>query len=356
MATYLVTGGAGFIGSALVRQLIAETGDSVVTLDRLTYAGDLERLAAVRGNPQHHFVQADICDARAVREVLATHRPAAVFHLAAESHVDRSIDAPADFIQSNIVGTFTLLEAALGYWRDLPAESREAFRFIHVSTDEVFGSLGAAGRFTPATRYDPSSPYAASKAAADHLARAWHRTWGLPVIVTNSGNSFGPFQYPEKLIPLAITKALAGQPVPVYGRGDNIRDWLFVGDHVRALRRIAQAGTVGATYLVSAGNERRNIDVVRQLCAVLDELHPAANGSYERLITFVADRPGHDFRYAGDAALLRDTLGWVPAADFTDALRETVRWYLGAGDWIRDVMAAGYRGERLGMRGQQRDV
>jgi dTDP-glucose 4,6-dehydratase len=348
MPTYLVTGGAGFIGSALVRQLIAETPHRVVTVDRLTYAGNLESLGPAADHPNHAFHRVDICDADALRAVLASARPDGIIHLAAESHVDRSIDGPAAFVRTNIVGTFTLLQEALRYWRELEPAAREAFRFVHVSTDEVFGVLGAHGLFTEDTPYDPSNPYSASKAASDHLARAWQRTYGLPVIVTNCSNNFGPYQFPEKLIPLMIGKALAGEPLPVYARGENVRDWLYVDDHARALRLVLERGTPGETYNVGGENERRNIDVVREICAILDELRPDPAGKHERLITLVADRPGHDFRYAIDASKLRAELGWTPRENFASGIRKTVAWYLEHREWSERVASGAYRGERLG--------
>ena len=348
MATYLVTGGAGFIGSALVRQLIRETNHRVVNVDCLTYAGNLESLAETREHRHHEFYQANVCDAAAVREIFEAECPHAVLHLAAESHVDRSIDAPGDFIETNLIGTFTLLHEALRYWRTLEDEQRESFRFIHVSTDEVYGALGDTGLFTEETPYNPSSPYSASKAGSDHLARAWHLTYGLPVIVTNCSNNFGPYQFPEKLIPLVIGKALAGEPLPVYGRGENVRDWLYVDDHARALRLVLERGTPSETYNVGGDNERRNIDVVREICAILDELRPDPLGKHERLITFVTDRPGHDFRYAINASKLRRELGWTPQENFASGIRKTVAWYLGNTWWSERVTSGAYRGERLG--------
>lgn len=348
MATYLVTGGAGFIGSALVRQLIADTKDQVVNIDKLTYAGNLESLGVAREDPRHRFVHADICDVAAVRAVFADNAPDGVFHLAAESHVDRSIDGPDDFIRTNLVGTYTMLQEALRYWRALLPERAAAFRFLHVSTDEVFGSLGHDGFFTESTPYDPSSPYSASKAGSDHLARAWHRTYGLPVVVTNCSNNYGPYHFPEKLIPLTILKALAGEALPVYGRGENVRDWLYVEDHARALRLALARGVPGRTYNVGSQNERRNIDVVRTICALLDELRPDPAGPHERLIKFVSDRPGHDLRYAIDAARLRNELGWAPLENFDSGLRKTVQWYLNNQNWVARVMSGDYRGERLG--------
>jgi dTDP-glucose 4,6-dehydratase len=348
LTTYLVTGGAGFIGSALVRQLISETDTTVVNLDKLTYAGNLESLGPALHDPRHIFARADVCDAAAVRNLFITHRPAGVFHLAAESHVDRSIDGPAEFIQTNLVGTFTMLQQALEYWKGLDPVARTAFRFLHVSTDEVFGSLGPTGAFTEETPYDPSSPYSASKAGSDHLARAWHRTYGLPVVVTNCSNNYGPYHFPEKLIPLTIQKALAGESLPVYGRGENVRDWLYVDDHARALRAVLDRGVPGRTYNVGGHNERRNIDVVRGICTLLDDLRPDPVGPHERLITFVADRPGHDLRYAIDSSRLQQELGWHAQETFDSGLRRTVEWYLEHHDWVDRVMSGAYRGERLG--------
>jgi dTDP-glucose 4,6-dehydratase len=351
MPTYLVTGGAGFIGSALVRQLLAEDTSHVVTVDKLTYAGNLESLAGALDHPRHRFVRADICDTATLREVFAESQPDGVFHLAAESHVDRSIDGPGDFISTNLVGTYTLLQEALRYWRTLAPPHATAFRFLHVSTDEVFGSLGETGHFTETTPYDPSSPYSASKAGADHLARAWQRTYGLPVLLSNCSNNYGPYHFPEKLIPLTIQKALAGEALPVYGAGDNVRDWLYVDDHVRALRLVLARGTPGRTYNIGGGNERRNIDVVRQVCALLDELRPDPAGPHERLITFVPDRPGHDWRYAIDATRLRTELGWRPSEDFDSGLRKTVDWYLTNQEWVSHISTGAYQGERLGLGG-----
>ena len=348
MSTLLVTGGAGFIGSALVRQLIQETDHRVVNVDALTYAGNLESLGDARDHPRHAFHRVDICDAQALRDVFAHHEPDAVLHLAAESHVDRSIDGPAAFVTTNVVGTFTVLQEALRYWRELGTSRRQAFRVVHVSTDEVFGSLGDSGFFTEATPYAPSSPYSASKAGSDHLARAWHRTYGLPVIVTNCSNNYGPCQFPEKLIPLTILKALAGERLPVYGKGENVRDWLYVEDHARALRTVVADGAAGETYNIGGGCERRNIDVVRAICSVLDELRPDAAGPHERLISFTTDRPGHDFRYAIDASKVRRELGWSPTETFETGIRKTVQWYLDNTAWAERVMSGAYRGERLG--------
>lgn len=348
MATLLVTGGAGFIGSTLVRQLIAETDHRVVNVDCLTYAGNLESLGEARDHARHFFHRVDICDGQGIREVLERTRPDAVLHLAAESHVDRSIDGPATFIQTNVVGTFTLLQEALRYWRGQPPDRQARFRFVHVSTDEVYGALDDDGLFTEETPYDPSSPYSASKAGSDHLARAWNRTYGLPVIVTNCSNNYGPYQFPEKLVPLMIQKGLRGEQLPVYGRGENVRDWLFVDDHARALRLVLDKGRPGETYNISGGNERRNLDVVREICALLDELRPAAAGRHERLVSFIADRPGHDYRYALDASKLQRDLGWSPRENFATGLRQTVEWYLANTGWTERVMSGAYRGERLG--------
>ncbi len=348
IGTLLVTGGAGFIGSAVVRQLLSETDSIVVNVDKLTYAGNLESLAGAQRSPRHHFSRADVGDTAVMRALLQAHQPNAILHLAAESHVDRSIDGPGAFIHTNVVGTYALLQEALHYWRALPASRAGAFRFVHVSTDEVFGALGPDGRFTETTPYDPSSPYSASKAASDHLARAWFRTYGLPVVVTNCSNNYGPYQFPEKLIPLIIQKALAGAPLPVYGKGDNVRDWLYVEDHVRALRLALLHGTPGDTYAIGGDNERRNIDVVLTICSILDELRPDPAGPRSRLVSFVADRPGHDWRYAIDATKCRRELGWIPEVDFETGLRRTINWYLDHPEWSARVLSGAYRGERLG--------
>ena len=347
--TYIVTGGAGFIGSAVVRMIIESSNDIVVNIDKLTYAGNLDSLQPVADNPRYHFVHADICDNKVMAEVIASHQPDAIMHLAAESHVDRSIDGPGDFIQTNIVGSYTLLEAARDYWNSLPAEKKEAFRFHHVSTDEVYGSLGDEGMFLETTPYDPSSPYSASKASSDHLVRAWHRTFGLPVVLTNCSNNYGPYQYPEKLIPLILQKARAGEALPIYGTGENIRDWLYVDDHARALILVMKQGRAGETYNIGGHNEVTNIDVVRTLCAILDEREPAKNGKpYAELISFVTDRPGHDMRYAIDASKIQRDLGWVPEETFDTGLAKTVDWYLENQQWIDRVLDGSYMGERLG--------
>jgi len=348
--TILVTGGAGFIGSELVRQLIAETRDDVVNVDALTYAGNLESVATIAGSPRYRFERVDVADAPGVRRVFEQYRPDAVIHLAAESHVDRSIDGPAEFLRTNIQGTFILLQAALAHWRTLADDARARFRFLHVSTDEVYGSLGAEGYFTETTPYSPNSPYSASKAASDHLARAWHHTYGLPTLVTNCSNNYGPYQFPEKLIPLCILNALEGKPLPIYGRGENVRDWLHVEDHARALRLVLAEGQVGATYNLGGRNERANLDVVRSICTLLDELAPAAGPvPHAGLIEFVRDRPGHDARYAIDAAKVRRELGWAPRESFETGLRKTVRWYLDNPGWCARVRSGAYRGERLGL-------
>ncbi|WJM97200.1 dTDP-glucose 4,6-dehydratase [Pseudomonas defluvii] len=348
----LVTGGAGFIGSALIRHLIETTAHEVLNLDKLTYAGNLESLSSIATNTRYEFVQADIADRATVDAVLERFAPHAIMHLAAESHVDRSIDGPAAFIETNIVGTYSLLEAARAYWAKLPAAEREAFRFHHVSTDEVYGDLhGVDDLFTETTPYAPSSPYSASKAASDHLVRAWHRTYGLPVLLSNCSNNYGPFQFPEKLIPLTILNALAGKPLPVYGNGLQVRDWLFVEDHAHALLQVLCAGQVGETYNIGGHNEQKNIDVVRSICALLEELapdHPAGVNHYADLISFVQDRPGHDQRYAIDASKIQRELGWTPAETFQSGLRKTVQWYLDNPQWCQHVQDGSYQGQRLG--------
>ena len=347
--TYIVTGGAGFIGSAVVRMIIESSDDIVVNIDKLTYAGNLDSLQPVADNSRYHFVHADICDSKAMAEVFASYQPDAIMHLAAESHVDRSIDGPGDFIQTNIVGSYTLLEAARDYWNGLQAEKKKAFRFHHVSTDEVYGSLDDEGMFLETTPYDPSSPYSASKASSDHLVRAWHRTFGLPVVLTNCSNNYGPYQYPEKLIPLVLQKARAGEALPIYGTGENIRDWLYVDDHARALILVMKQGSAGETYNIGGHNEVTNIDVVRTLCAILDDRDPAKDGKpYAELITYVTDRPGHDMRYAIDASKIQRELGWVPEETFETGLAKTVDWYLNNQQWVDRVLDGSYMGERLG--------
>jgi dTDP-glucose 4,6-dehydratase len=345
---FLVTGGAGFIGSAFVRHAVAATDHHVLVVDKLTYAGNLDSLVPVKDHPHFQFVRADIADAAAMKAALADFQPDVILHLAAESHVDRSIDGPAAFVETNVVGTFVLLQQALGYWRALPKAKAEGFRFHHVSTDEVFESLDAHGHFREDSPYRPNSPYSASKAASDHLVRSWHHTYGLPVLVSNCSNNFGPCHFPEKLIPLIILNALEGKPLPVYGKGENVRDWLYVEDHARALLLIAERGRVGESYNVGANCERTNIAVVRAICALMDELAPDAIGPRERLITFVADRAGHDPRYAMDARKLRQELGWAPQETFESGLRKTVEWYLTNRPWWERIRTQVYRGERLG--------
>ncbi|WP_417707806.1 dTDP-glucose 4,6-dehydratase [Pseudomonas sp.] len=348
----LITGGAGFIGSALIRHLIQSTEHEVLNLDKLTYAGNLESLTPVDGNPRYRFVQADIADSPVVAQTLAEFQPDAIMHLAAESHVDRSIDGPAAFIQTNIVGTYSLLESTRAYWLGLSAERKAAFRFHHISTDEVYGDLhGVDDLFTETTPYAPSSPYSASKAASDHLVRAWQRTYGLPVLITNCSNNYGPYHFPEKLIPLMILNALAGKPLPVYGNGQQVRDWLYVEDHARALLKVVSEGQVGETYNIGGHNEQKNLDVVQAICALLEELapqKPAGIAHYEDLITYVQDRPGHDLRYAIDAGKIERELGWVPQETFETGLRKTVQWYLDNLDWCRRVQDGSYQGQRLG--------
>ena len=345
-----MTGGAGFIGSAVVRRLIRDTSHQVLVVDKLTYAGNLDSLAPVAGSDRYGFEQADIADAGRMRAILSRFQPDVIMHLAAESHVDRSIDGPGAFVQTNVVGTFTLLQAALAYWRGLTGERRDAFRFHHISTDEVFGTLGPDGFFHEEYPYQPNSPYSASKAASDHFVRAWHHTYGLPTLVTNCSNNYGPYHYPEKLIPLVILNALEGKPLPVYGRGENVRDWLYVEDHAEALLRVAEAGKVGENYNIGGWNERSNIDVVRAICALMDEMAPnGAIGPREGLITYVTDRPGHDLRYAIDAGKIERELGWRPAETFETGLRKTVAWYLDNQAWWQRVRSGVYRGERLGV-------
>jgi dTDP-glucose 4,6-dehydratase len=346
----LVTGGAGFIGSAVVRLLLEETNHEVVNLDKLTYAANLENIASVAGSSRYRFERADIADSEAVRDALLTHRPDAVMNLAAESHVDRSIDGPAEFVHTNIVGTYTLLAESLRYWRELPPDAAARFRFQHVSTDEVFGSLGDTGAFTEETAYDPRSPYSASKASSDHLVRAWHHTFGLPVVLTNCSNNYGPYHFPEKLIPLMILKAASGETLPVYGKGDNVRDWLYVEDHARALLVVLERGAVGRSYNIGGKSERSNLEVVNRLCELLDELLPdSPHRPHASLIRFVADRPGHDKRYAMDTTRIETELGWSPRETFESGLARTVRWYLENRGWWERIRSGVYRGERLGI-------
>jgi dTDP-glucose 4,6-dehydratase len=347
----LVTGGAGFIGSAVVRHIIRDTDWTVANVDKLTYAGNLESLAEAREHRRHRHYEVDICDRASLGDIFQAFRPDAVLHLAAESHVDRSIDGAAPFIETNLVGTFTLLDVALAYWRSLKEDSRGRFRFQHISTDEVFGSLGPSGRFSEGSPYQPNSPYAASKAGSDHLVRAWHHTWGLPTLATNCSNNYGPYHFPEKLIPLTIIRALQGRSLPVYGRGENVRDWLHVEDHAEALTLVLQRGEPGQTYNVGGNSEQRNIDVVRTICGLLDEMLPdTPHCPHAKLIEFVADRPGHDQRYAIDAGKIERELGWHPKRSFEDGLRATVRWYLDNRGWWERVMSGAYRGERLGLK------
>jgi dTDP-glucose 4,6-dehydratase len=348
MATLLVTGGAGFIGGNFVLQAVAD-GLTVVNLDKLTYAGNLDTLKSLEGDPRHIFVHGDIGDSALVARLLAEHRPDAVVNFAAESHVDRSIDGPAAFVETNVVATLALLEATRDWWKSRDGAARENFRFLHVSTDEVYGSLGSAGKFTEDTPYAPNSPYSASKAASDHLVRAFHHTYGLPVLTTNCSNNYGPYQFPEKLIPLIIARALAGEKLPVYGDGRNIRDWLFVEDHCSAIRRVLDAGRVGETYNVGGDAERENIEVVKTICSLLDERRPLPDGRRrESLIEFVKDRPGHDRRYAIDSSKLQRELGWKPSVDFESGIARTVDWYLDNQPWVRRVLDGSYRMERLG--------
>ncbi len=344
----MVTGGAGFIGSAVCRLFVGELGIAVLNLDKLTYAANPASLQPIAAEPGYSFRQGDICDRALVAALLRSFQPDAILHLAAESHVDRSIDGPGAFIRTNIEGTYALLEAALDYWRQLPGEDRARFRFHHVSTDEVFGSLGATGRFTEQSPYRPNSPYSASKAASDHLVRAWHETYGLPVVMSNCSNNYGPYHFPEKLIPLALLKALHGEPIPVYGTGENVRDWLYVEDHARALHAILTRGRVGESYNVGGNAERSNLEVVTRLCALLDEFRPAGR-PHARLIEFVADRPGHDRRYAMDARKLRRELGWKPRESFESGLRKTVAWYLENRAWWEPIWSGRYAGARLGL-------
>lgn len=358
---FLITGGAGFIGSAVTRLLIEETNHRVLNLDKLTYAGNLGSLQSISENPRYQLAQGDICHKELVARLFNEFQPDIVMHLAAESHVDRSIDGPADFIQTNIVGTSVLLECAREYWNALPSmdshaslamtscPTKESFRFHHISTDEVYGSLGTTGLFTETTAYDPSSPYSASKASSDLLVRAWHRTYGLPVIITNCSNNYGPYQFPEKLIPLMILNAIEGKQLPVYGNGQNIRDWLYVEDHARALHKVATEGKTGETYNIGGHNEKTNLDVVRTLCDMLDELAPRDEGRYQELITFVTDRPGHDQRYAIDASKIHNDLGWAPLETFETGIRKTLAWYLNNTDWCQQIQDGSYRRQRLGV-------
>jgi dTDP-glucose 4,6-dehydratase len=342
--TILVTGGAGFIGGNFVLDWIAQTEEPVVNLDKLTYAGNLETLSSLQGNPRHVFVEGDICDRVLIDDLLAKHKPRAIVHFAAESHVDRSIHGPGEFVRTNVEGTFALLEAARAYWSGLEGEAKAGFRFHHISTDEVYGSLGPKDPpFTETNNYEPNSPYSASKAASDHLVRAWFHTYGLPVTTTNCSNNYGPYHFPEKLIPLMIVNALAGKPLPIYGDGQQIRDWLYVKDHCSAIRVVLERGKPGETYNVGGWNEKPNLEIVRTVCALLDELKPDPAGSYARLITYVTDRPGHDRRYAIDARKIERELGWKPAETFESGIRKTVQWYLDNQAWVRNVQSGAYR-------------
>lgn len=349
MKKFLITGGAGFIGSSVTRRLIQNSDHSVLVVDKLTYAGNLESLRPISTNPRFAFAHVDIGDKSKMRQMIAHFSPDVIMNLAAESHVDRSIDSPSEFINTNIVGTFSLLQVALEHWKTLAGDRRKQFRFHHISTDEVFGSLGATDHFSEETPYQPSSPYSASKASSDHLVRAWHHTYGLPVLITNCSNNYGPYQFPEKLIPLTIIHALEGKPLPVYGTGANIRDWLYVDDHAEALLEVVEVGRPGQSYNIGGRNEYSNIAVVRMICNLLSEMTPSSAGRYENLISFVADRPGHDARYAMDTSKIERDLGWRPRRSFEAGLRETVQWYLDNKTWWDHVRSGVYRGERLGL-------
>ena len=348
----LITGGAGFIGSALIRYLIKNTDHQILNIDKLTYAGNLESLVEVESNPNYTFQKIDICDAAAIEQSFSEFQPDLIMHLAAESHVDRSIDGPAEFINTNIVGTYTLLEVSRKYWQSLSQHKKSQFRFHHISTDEVYGDLeGTTDLFTESTPYAPSSPYSASKASSDHLVRAWYRTYGLPIVITNCSNNYGPYHFPEKLIPLVILNALDGKALPIYGKGNQIRDWLYVEDHAKALYKVVMEGTIGETYNIGGHNEKQNIEVVKTICHILDVLKPQSNNQpYEELITFVEDRPGHDLRYAIDASKIKNDLGWTPEESFESGIRKTVEWYLNNLDWCRRVQDGSYQRERLGVQ------
>lgn len=348
---YIITGGAGFIGANFIHYLVeAEPGVKILNLDKLTYAGNPASLNAIEKNANYAFIRGDICDQPLIEQVINEFKPTAIVHFAAESHVDRSIDGPDSFIETNIIGTYTLLKVAKVYLEQLNLSERETFRFLHVSTDEVYGSLGADGYFTEETPYAPNSPYSASKAASDHLVRSWFHTYGFPVLTTNCSNNYGPYQFPEKLIPVVMFNALDGKPLPIYGDGSNIRDWLYVADHCRAIQRVIQSGKRGETYNVGGSNEKTNLEVVKTICTLLDELKPKGNGSYQDQITFVADRPGHDKRYAIDAAKIKRDLGWEPQESFESGMRKTVHWYLDHREWVENILSGGYRLERLGLK------
>jgi dTDP-glucose 4,6-dehydratase len=347
----IVTGGAGFIGSALIRHLISQTNYHILNIDALTYAGNLSSLVSIAASDRYRFKQIDICNSLEIRETIRSFKPDVITHLAAESHVDRSIDGPGAFIQTNLVGTFSMLNGALEYWRGLSDNKQRSFRFHHISTDEVFGALDDDGFFTEETPYNPRSPYSSSKAGSDHLVRAWHHTYGLPVVITNCSNNYGPYHFPEKLIPLIIIKCLAGEPLPVYGAGSNIRDWLYVDDHVRALQAVFERGAVGSSYMVGGNSERTNLQVVHLICDTLDRVRPRAdNVSYRTQINFVADRPGHDFRYAIDATKLQKETGWKPLESFESGMEKTIRWYLQNRSWWEAIQSGEYKGERLGLK------
>jgi dTDP-glucose 4,6-dehydratase len=346
--TVLVTGGAGFIGSALVRYLINETKHTVVNIDKLTYAGHPENLEVIEHSDRYHFEQTDICDSKEMQQLFSEYKPDAVMHLAAESHVDRSIDGSVEFVRTNILGTHTLLDIARSWYEKLNGAQKESFRFLHVSTDEVYGELGEGGFFEETTAYDPQSPYSASKASSDHLVRAWYYTYGLPVLITNCSNNYGPYQFPEKLIPVVILKALQGKEIPVYGDGKNVRDWLYVDDHVKALLKTAEEGEIGETYNIGGHNEKQNIEVVKTICTILDDIRPKSDGKYADQITFVTDRPGHDWRYAIDASKIEENLGWTPEESFETGIQKTVQWYLNHMEWIEAVTDKNYNLERLG--------
>lgn len=348
----IVTGGAGFIGSAVIRYLINKTNTTILNIDKLTYAGNLDSLTSISNSAHYHFAPIDICDGVNLKQVFAEFQPNAIMHLAAESHVDRSIDGPAEFINTNIVGTYTLLETTRNYWQKLDSEAKKRFRFHHISTDEVYGSLGKNGFFTELTAYQPNSPYSASKASSDHLVRAWHHTYNLPVVTTNCSNNYGPYQFPEKLIPLMIINALEGKPLPIYGQGENVRDWLYVDDHASALYLVLKQGKIGETYNIGGHNEKTNLETVQTLCNLLDELLPnSPHKPHHQLIQFVNDRPGHDLRYAIDASKIQNQLGWEPQETFETGLRKTVQWYLDNRNWWQRVRDGSYRGERLGLGG-----